>query len=87
MHIFHPLHASNTLRPSYPPWFYHHSLLGSCILLKTLFSNTFNMYSSLMVRDHISHPYKTIDKIVGLYAFIFKLSDKRWGNKSCWIWW
>jgi hypothetical protein len=35
------------------------SLLGSNILLSTLFSNTLNLCSSLNVKDQVSHPYKT----------------------------
>jgi hypothetical protein len=35
------------------------SLLGPNILLSTLFSNTFNLCSSLRVRHQVCHPYKT----------------------------
>ena len=35
------------------------SLLGSNILLSTLFSNTFSLHSSLSVTDQVSHPNKT----------------------------
>jgi hypothetical protein len=34
------------------------SLLGPNILLRTLFSNTLSLCSSLSVRDQVSHPYK-----------------------------
>ena len=40
------------------------SHLGSNILLNTLFSNTISLRSSLNVRDHVSHPYKTTGKII-----------------------
>jgi hypothetical protein len=32
-------------------------LFGPNILLNTLFSNTLGLYSSLNVRDQVSHPY------------------------------
>jgi hypothetical protein len=35
------------------------SLFGSNILVNTLFSNTLSLFSSLNVRDKVSHPYKT----------------------------
>jgi hypothetical protein len=35
------------------------SLLGPNILLRTLFSNTLSLCSSLSVRDQVSHQYKT----------------------------
>jgi hypothetical protein len=35
------------------------SILGRNILLSTLFSDTVNLYSSLSVRDQVSHPCKT----------------------------
>jgi hypothetical protein len=40
------------------------SLLGPNIFLSTLFSNTLNLCSSLIVRDKVSHPYKTTGKII-----------------------
>jgi hypothetical protein len=33
------------------------SLLGPNNLRRTLFSNTLSLYSSLIVRDQVSHPY------------------------------
>jgi hypothetical protein len=39
------------------------SLLGINILRSTLFLNTLNLGSSLTVRDQVSHPYKTRDKL------------------------
>ena len=47
------------------------SLLGSIILLSTLFSNTLSLRSSLNVSDQVSHPYKTRDKIIFPYILIF----------------
>jgi hypothetical protein len=38
------------------------SLFGPKILLRTLFSNTLSLCSSLSVRDQVSHPYKTTDR-------------------------
>ena len=43
------------------------SILGSNILLSTLFSNTLSLRSSLIVNDQVSHPYKTRGKILYLY--------------------
>jgi hypothetical protein len=43
------------------------SLLGSNILLSTLFWNTLSLCSSLSVRDQVSHPYKTTGKIIVVY--------------------
>jgi hypothetical protein len=37
------------------------SLLGPNTLLSTLFSSTLSLWSSLSVRDQVSHPYKTTD--------------------------
>jgi len=38
------------------------SLLGPNISLSTLFSDTFNLCSSLTMRDQVSKPYKTAGK-------------------------
>jgi len=38
------------------------SLLGPNILLKTLFSDTLSLHSSLNVNDQVSHPYKITGK-------------------------
>jgi len=58
------------------------SLLGSNILLSTLFSNTLSLCSFLSVSDQASHPYKTTGNITVLNILIFvflatKLEDKR----------
>jgi hypothetical protein len=39
-------------------------LLGPNILLNALFSNTLSLRSSLNVSDQVSHPYKSISKII-----------------------
>ena len=46
------------------------SLLGTNILLSTLFSNTLSSLSSHNVSDQVSHPYKTTGKIIVLYIYI-----------------
>jgi hypothetical protein len=43
----------------FSPASYSSSLLGSDILLTTLFSSNFSQCSSLNDRDQVSHPYKT----------------------------
>jgi hypothetical protein len=55
------------------------SLLGQNILLRSLFSNTLSLCSSLNVRDQVSRPYKTTGRIMVLYSYIltFKLLDSR----------
>ena len=60
------------VEPSPPPF---SSLLGPNICLRILFSNTLSLYySSLSVRDHISHPYSTTGNIIILSILIFKFS-------------
>ena len=51
------------------------SILGTNILLNTLFSNTLSFLSSLNVSDQVSHPYKITRKIIVLYILIFKFLD------------
>ena len=51
------------------------SLLGTNILLNTIFSNTLSFLSSLNVSAQVSHPYKTTGKIIILYTLIFKFLD------------
>ena len=63
------------------------SLLSPNILLSTLFWNTFSLRSSFSESDHVSHPYKTTDKITVLYILIFifldsKLEDRRYAVLS-----
>jgi len=51
----------------------HFSLFCWNILLSTLFSNTLNLCSSFGVRDQVSHPFKTIDRIlVFVYFKVFR---------------
>jgi hypothetical protein len=47
------------------------SLIGPNILLRTLFSNTLSLFPSLSVRDHVSHPYKTTDRIMVFYSNLY----------------
>jgi hypothetical protein len=42
-------------------------------ILSTLFLNTLSMCSSLNIRDHVSHPYRTAVKIIVSYIIIFRL--------------
>jgi hypothetical protein len=64
------------------------SLLGPNILLRTLFSNTLSLCSSLSVRDQVSHPYKTTGRIMVLYILTFMFLDRRRDDKRLWTeWW
>jgi hypothetical protein len=47
------------------------SLLGPIIFLRTPFSNTLSLYSSLSVRDQVLHQYKTTGKIIVLYIVLY----------------
>jgi hypothetical protein len=60
------------------------SLFGPNILLSTLFSNTLSLCSSLNVRDQVSHPYSTTDKIIVLHVLIFEfLNSRREDKRFC----
>jgi len=52
------------------------------IFLSTLFSNILSLYSSLNVRDQVSHPYKTTRNIMVLYISIFMFLDTNWKTKD-----
>jgi hypothetical protein len=60
------------------------SLFGQNILLSTLFSNTLSLYSSLKVKEQISHPYKTKSKIIVLCVLICTLSHSIRGDNRFW---
>jgi hypothetical protein len=57
------------------------SLLGPNILLRTLFSNTLSLCSSLSVRDQVPHPYKTTGTIMVLCILTFTFLDSRRDDK------
>jgi len=68
-----------------------HSLVTSSLLgpniHSTLFSNTLSLRSSLIVSDHVSHPYKTTGKIILLYLLILIFLDSKLeGNRFCTEW-
>jgi len=56
-------------------------------LLSTLFSHTLNLWSSLTVRDQVSHPYKTTGNIIIVYILTFKILDRRQKDKRFWREW
>jgi hypothetical protein len=70
----------------FPPTSYYFIPLGPNILLRTLFSNTLSI-CSLNVKDQISHPQKTISKIIVFYILIFMISDRRGENRSFFTEW
>jgi hypothetical protein len=43
--------------------------------------NTLGLCSSLTVRDHVSHPYRTTGKIIVLYILTFTFFDSRGEDK------
>jgi phosphate starvation-inducible membrane PsiE len=65
------------------------SLLGPNILLRTLFTNTLSLCSSLNATDQVSHPYKTTGRImVFLYFNLYEFLDsKRQDKKKLWTEW
>jgi hypothetical protein len=56
-------------------------LLSPNIFLRTLFSNTSSLFSSLNVRDQVSHPYKTTGRIMILSILTFTFLDSRHKDK------
>jgi hypothetical protein len=60
------------------------SLSGPNILLNILFSKILSLCSSPKVRDQVSHPYSTTEKITVLYVLIFSYFYKRREDKIFW---
>jgi hypothetical protein len=63
------------------------SFLGPNIFLNNLFSKTLSLRSSLKMRDQVSHPYSTNDKITVLYILIFRVFDMRRKDERFWTEW
>jgi hypothetical protein len=57
------------------------------ILLNTLFSNTLSLCSSLTVRDHVPHLYRTTGKIIVLNILTFTFFDSRRKDRKFWTEW
>ena len=53
------------------------SLLAPNIFLSTLFQTPLSLRSSLNMSDQVSHPYKTVGKIIVLYILIFIFLDSK----------
>jgi hypothetical protein len=73
----------------FPPFSSYFISLRSDILLRTLFSNTLSLCYSLNVRDQVSRPCKTADRLMVLYILTLRptfLKNKR-ENKRLWIEW
>jgi len=58
------------------------SLLGSNILLSSLFSDTLSRRYSFSVFDPISHPYKTTGKIIIMCTLIFIFLNSKMEDKN-----
>jgi len=58
-----------------------HFLLGAYIFLSIMLLETPNLLFSCRVRDQISHPYRTADKIIVLYVMIFMVFGRRWEDR------
>ena len=56
------------------------SLLASNIFLCTLFSNIYNLFSPLKVREQVSQPYNTTDSIIVLSVLTFTFLESRRGD-------
>jgi hypothetical protein len=54
---------------------YYTPLLEPGISLSTLFLDILSLCSSLSVRDQVSHPCTTIDKVIVLYVLILLFLD------------
>jgi hypothetical protein len=58
-------------------WRWNMALSGANIFLNTLFSETLSLYSSLKVRDQVSHPCSTTGKFSVLYILILYIYMRR----------
>jgi hypothetical protein len=62
--------------------------LGPNILIRTLFSNTLSLCSSLSVRDQVSRPYKTTGRInIVSQTSRNSLHLSLWCNSLLWLCW
>jgi len=60
--------------------FGYFSLLGSDILLSTLFSDPLSLFNSLSLRDQVSHTYKATGEIIVLYILISEVFREEMGR-------
>jgi hypothetical protein len=69
------------------PFSSHFIPIWSKYLLRTLFSYTLSLCSSLNMRDPVSHPYKITGRILVLYILTFTFLDSRGEDKRLWTEW
>jgi hypothetical protein len=60
---------------------------GPNILLSTLFSNTFSLFSSLNVRDQASHPYRNHSQNYSFVYSIFYVFRQQMEDERFWAEW
>jgi hypothetical protein len=62
-------------------------LLAPRVILSTLISNTLSLCSSLLVRDEVSHPFKTTCRVIVLCILIFTFFVSKLDGRCFWTKW
>jgi hypothetical protein len=57
------------------------SFIGQNVFPNTIFSKNLSQCYSVDLKDQVSHPYKTADKISVLYILVCVLSDNTYEDK------